>query len=782
MSKALTLSTVEKFVPVAARKGVSEVARSSRGFVQAYRRAGGKLSAMSPEWQARRDAFIKRHRAQVTLRKEALFDKHGEPSRRHLALIMWAYSPQPSKLKAAPKDNPVVVGTHPDFFVATGDETPVHGPEGGDWRAARIEDITVSVEEADLLNEEVAEIKNVLAEIDEHRVRNARGVAAWGKRADLVENLREQGLNDDLIEDMLDVEGEKSQDLRAAVSRVVNVWSNDLAAFFSTVVDDYMSNYDYRELEDKIPLREAHRAIQKFAEDHDFDDVDVSNILQRYSYGELFTVESGESEGPFEFWEDFEGEDIEVSAEDVKEAAPDVPFENLGEDVWEEVSEKVNFENVVVRMLDDGNFRVSLKVYWRAVLNEAELLDILERESGGAMETFDDMEIKGADAFWAWFGNSVVVDEDDKPKVCYHGTKKGGFTIFSKSKIDAHHAGFFFSDKQAVSRTYTSSTNDPIWNVLGVRKSDVGLEETRETARDPEAGIYRVFLRIENPLVVDANGNQWNRIKYDPARLKVKASDFMRDLLAIYTAALSPPKNKRPVVADKFRDDVRNVGTEGLQAVYFVTKGPDKLTHAEALKYVKAVVEAYLENESANLQKRVENWGPHKTSARLEELLKAAWELLPEKDSVRNLVYCQINDVLKLPFGADLPDEELAEAEERVKEAAAEVWKLYPAYRKALKIKNETFTSMPGYIAESEVYTKTDLLAHFAKDNGYDGLIVNNVHDSGGESGADPIGTVYVVFDPNQVKSARNVGTWSRTDNDIRRNPSRSPTRRRRRK
>jgi hypothetical protein len=39
--------------------------------------------------------------AQVEARKEPLFDKNGWPTRRHLALIMWAYSPEPAKLAQA---------------------------------------------------------------------------------------------------------------------------------------------------------------------------------------------------------------------------------------------------------------------------------------------------------------------------------------------------------------------------------------------------------------------------------------------------------------------------------------------------------------------------------------------------------------------------------------------------------------------------------------------------------------------------------------------------------
>lgn len=92
MYRFLPLSVVEKYEPLAEELGVSSVARSQRGFLTAYKRA--KTSGnLSPEWHAKREAFIKRHMAQVAMRNEDLFDEDGNPSRRHLALIMWAYSP-----------------------------------------------------------------------------------------------------------------------------------------------------------------------------------------------------------------------------------------------------------------------------------------------------------------------------------------------------------------------------------------------------------------------------------------------------------------------------------------------------------------------------------------------------------------------------------------------------------------------------------------------------------------------------------------------------------------
>lgn len=91
----LPLSLVKEYEPQAAAQGVSKVARSSGGFLTAYKRAGGKPNRLSEAWRKKRQAFIARHMAQ--LKGEEKF-KNGLPTRRHLALIMWAYSPTAQRL------------------------------------------------------------------------------------------------------------------------------------------------------------------------------------------------------------------------------------------------------------------------------------------------------------------------------------------------------------------------------------------------------------------------------------------------------------------------------------------------------------------------------------------------------------------------------------------------------------------------------------------------------------------------------------------------------------
>jgi hypothetical protein len=88
----MPVEEVEAMLPTIEAAGVSKVARSPRGFVQAYRRIRSPLQMMiavvpdlvTQTWAQRRDAYIAR----------ALPVYNANPThRRALALISWAYAP-----------------------------------------------------------------------------------------------------------------------------------------------------------------------------------------------------------------------------------------------------------------------------------------------------------------------------------------------------------------------------------------------------------------------------------------------------------------------------------------------------------------------------------------------------------------------------------------------------------------------------------------------------------------------------------------------------------------
>jgi hypothetical protein len=108
-------------------------------------------------------------------------------------------------------------------------------------------------------------------------------------------------------------------------------------------------------------------------------------------------------------------------------------------------------------------------------------------------------------AFRKWFGASKIVNADGTPRVLYHGTQEKAFTTFDLTKIDKHHPGFFLADQPGVAGTYASRPQlDPF--VIGEK-----------------GGVYRVFVKMENPYVFDAKGADWNYLEWAaPTRSKSK--------------------------------------------------------------------------------------------------------------------------------------------------------------------------------------------------------------------------------------------------------------------
>ena len=89
-------STAERFVPFMREEGVSEVARSPRGFFYQWGKMGPRVwdhtdPKFDQRWADRRDNFVARHMEQ--------FRKNPTP-RRFLALVAWAYTPFDSRKTA----------------------------------------------------------------------------------------------------------------------------------------------------------------------------------------------------------------------------------------------------------------------------------------------------------------------------------------------------------------------------------------------------------------------------------------------------------------------------------------------------------------------------------------------------------------------------------------------------------------------------------------------------------------------------------------------------------
>lgn len=132
---------------------------------------------------------------------------------------------------------------------------------------------------------------------------------------------------------------------------------------------------------------------------------------------------------------------------------------------------------------------------------------------------------KALRAFYKWFGNSKAVDELGRPKVLYHGTPAAGFLTFDKAFIgDTVHpwtkTGFFFTDDISVAASYADTTKI-------VTRDEA--EQASAGEIDPSAGIYQVYLKIENPVNYDARGARWDGVTKDVTIFLQEENDYVRD-------------------------------------------------------------------------------------------------------------------------------------------------------------------------------------------------------------------------------------------------------------
>ena len=148
-----------------------------------------------------------------------------------------------------------------------------------------------------------------------------------------------------------------------------------------------------------------------------------------------------------------------------------------------------------------------------------------------------------------YFKNSKVRDANGNLKVMYHGTGEAGFTVF-ESKYSDDGRSFFFTDNIDVAKGYSASDDifsrkhfESIQSLekhiaqemdenVEIRKNGKMFElwqdndfVVRDESLDDlywdyneymgfggDSANYKVYLNLENPLVIDANKNNWDEI------------------------------------------------------------------------------------------------------------------------------------------------------------------------------------------------------------------------------------------------------------------------------
>lgn len=90
-------------------------------------------------------------------------------------------------------------------------------------------------------------------------------------------------------------------------------------------------------------------------------------------------------------------------------------------------------------------------------------------------------------------------------------------------------------------------------------------------------------------------------------------------------------------------------------------------------------------------------------------------------------------------------------------------------YKCFLDMRNPLVVDFEGKSWGESIYGSTDEIVRKAQDVGYDGVILKNVRDGGMYGQFLTKGNEYIVFEPNQIKSATdNIGTFDKANSDIR--------------
>jgi len=148
-----------------------------------------------------------------------------------------------------------------------------------------------------------------------------------------------------------------------------------------------------------------------------------------------------------------------------------------------------------------------------------------------------------------YFKNSKVRDENGKLKVMYHGTENASFTEFNPEYSD-DGISMFFTDSKTVAKGYSGTMEEYIvgkkytvaeltniihdsyyyvteedgkYHIIHNNYGKLEKEYTTDTLADMQdyvleeygstgAGNYKVYLNIENPLVVEGNNNYWDEL------------------------------------------------------------------------------------------------------------------------------------------------------------------------------------------------------------------------------------------------------------------------------
>lgn len=324
-----------------------------------------------------------------------------------------------------------------------------------------------------------------------------------------------------------------------------------------------------------------------------------------------------------------------------------------------------------------------------------------------------------------YFKNSQARDILGRLVPVYHTTNYGGFTIFDPSFSDDKRS-LFFASNWNVSQTYGRHANKPIEFLTDEEQMLVdefpfiaGNELTGKANR--QAGYYSCYLNLENPLIVDARGHNWNDIPY--STFSRSFDEYEKELQEKYNTAVSSVK----VIQDQY-DDEFSLPTMMWIEVNFLRKNSEG----------EWIEDLFADQININLEDYIGEDG----EADPYETTDALW------------------DAAELSLiNAGLPESYVKRLEKDAIDFEGDINHEVPDWD-YINSENDTY-DMTSDFEESDSSTyRTRELAEMAEAQGYDGVIIRDCVDIGGTSklkiGASSMSDIYIAFSSNQVKDIHN--------------------------
>lgn len=172
---------------------------------------------------------------------------------------------------------------------------------------------------------------------------------------------------------------------------------------------------------------------------------------------------------------------------------------------------------------------------------------------------------EGLRAFWAWFGDSKVVDEEGRPLVVYHGTRSNFQEFARVDGGNIYGDGFYFTTDPRTASDYATGEN----------VNRVTLEG------DAGPNVMPVYLRMDNPFVARGLLTLEQLKAIEKADNKLTPGSWKRGELARMFDRAYPPNGDNVLYQTHAGDKnalLRKSGFDGLDTPYgFVAFSPTQI-------------------------------------------------------------------------------------------------------------------------------------------------------------------------------------------------------------